>query len=320
MTANKAFEATHYARASTPPLHGEDSSMAYTYPYTLHGVNVAKMMSPALTGNIHVVRATKSDVDRLRSVYDSLLPDVLSATHCVAFACGGIVYLNYTVSAFCRHFWGHRQIKDVAQLKCCQDRFHLLPSTTWQVSDEGATSNCRSALEGWLRAAHSAPQVMLVDTSFSGGAINNIESVISTIPAAQAVPRDILLCGILDLGRYGKEAPPADRVVPLVGGGRLRIRWLGTPSLISEDIMALLGYSRSKMTTTLQPQWPESVLVLDVDTQNAISFSTCTAAAVFSDLLVDWDARVGRGSTFPTADFCEDEFISEVKRLRAKLS
>jgi hypothetical protein len=276
-------------------------------------------MTSALTGRIHVIRANKSDVDQLRSLYDSLLPDVLSATHCVAFACGGLVYLNYTVSAFCRHHWGHPKVGDLNQLKCCQNRFHLLPSTTWQVSDGETTTNCQSELERWLTAVHFAPQVMLVDTSFSGGAINNIRNVIMAIPAALPIPKDILLCGVVDLGRYGAGVLPTEEVVALAGGGRLCVRWLGTPNLISEDVMALLGYRRCEMTTTLESEWPESALVLNVDADNAISFSTCTVAAVFSDLLIDWDRRVEKASIFPTVGFDPEKSVSNAKHIRAKL-
>lgn len=293
--------------------------MGYTYPYDLHGVDVAALTAPTPSGNISVVRANKSDVDQLRAAYDSLLPDILSCTHCAAFACGGIVFLNYAVSLFCRHCWGRARIVDLNQLKTCQDRFHLLPSTTWQVAKDNATKNCEAELLNWLTTVQSAPQILLVDTSFSGGGIKNIRRIIEESPSNQPLPKDVLLCGIIDLARYGANDLPQDETVPLPGGRRIRVRWIGVPSLVSEDVVDLLGYRRCKMQTTLKPEWPETVLVLNTDQSNAVSFSTCTAAAVFSDLLVDWKKRIGKASTFPTADFNKAEFVADVKRLRAAL-
>ncbi len=293
--------------------------MGHTFPYDLHGIDVATLLAPGRTGNIRVVRAKKNDVDQLRAAYDSLLPEVLSCTHCASFACGGIVFLNYAVSIFCRHCWGHSRVNDINQVKTCQDRFHLLPSTTWQVSDGSATTNCRTELVNWLAAIQSAPHVLLVDTSFSDGGINNIRRTVTDIPRNHPIPKDILLCGVIDLGRYGARPLPQDEVVFLPGGGRLRIRFIGVPNLVSEDIVELLGYSRCKLHASLMPEWPETTLILNIDDDNAISFSTCTAAAVFSDLLVDWKHRIGKASTFPTAGLDKNKFVTDVKKLRAAL-
>ena len=293
--------------------------MGYTYPYDLHGVDVAALTEPAPSDNIRVVRASKTDVDQLRAAYDSLLADLLSCTHCAAFACGGIVFLNYAVSLFCRHCWGRAHIGDFNQLKTCQDRFHLLPSTTWQVAKGKAITNCEAELLKWLEVVQSAPLILLVDTSFSGCGIWNIRRTITESPCNQQLPKDILLCGIIDLARYGAKDLPQDETVPISGGGRLRVRWIGVPSLVSEDVVELLGYRRCKMEAKLRPEWPETALVLNTDPSNAISFGTCTAAAVFSDLLVDWQKRIGKASTFPTAGFDKDTFVADVKRMRATL-
>ncbi len=290
------------------------------YPYQLHGVDVATLLAPNKSGDIRVVRAKRTDVDQLRSAYDSLLKEVCARSCCASFACGGIVFLNYIVGQYCKKKWGSARIRELCQADACEKRFHLLPSTTWQIQKAGQVANCERILIEWLASVHENNSIILVDTSFTGGGIRNIRRVITEAPPTAAMPKDILLCGIIDRGRYGVDELPPNETVHLSTGSLLTIRWQEVPCLISEDVVALLGYSRCKLEVTLKPEWPETALILNVDEDNAINFATFTAAAVFSDLLLDWNHRVQRASTFPTKNFDKVKFVAEVKELRAALS
>lgn len=291
--------------------------MKSRYPYSIYGFDIEKEKEK--TEKISVIRAKKIDIDSLRKAYESILPEVLSTTFCASFARGGLVFLNYAVAAFCKHTWGNKKLSDFQQLEGVQKKFHLLPSVTWKVKAVGGKeSNCTKQLKEWLKKYQTAKSVLLVDTSLSGGGINKIKNTIQEIPEGDCIPSEIKVVGILDLKRYQNEKKeiPENETITLPTRGKLSIRWVPVTTLFSEDLKPLLGYELKKLKAGMMAIWPESFLVIEISPKRVVSFATSNAATIFSDLLIDWNSHIHRGSQHFDGSFDEKEFVDEVRKIR----
>jgi hypothetical protein len=247
-----------------------------------------------------VYPVTNTELDALRRLYDAIARAYPSKTdRFIAFACGGIVMLNHVVARFCENHFNSRMPTRPEQAHACKQKFHLLPSLSWEswelVEDKKALKNREDNFKSWLQLNGNVSHMTIADTTFSGKAIRTVENVLKEYASTDGpLPRHIELIGIQDANTKSTVAGRNHMTVlrresPVC---MLNVSYLHVGRLVSEDTAQLIGYERISRSVTVTPIKGKRVLIIRLNQTQAIVLPTDKVATVFADVLLDFQTGV----------------------------
>ncbi|WP_437954409.1 hypothetical protein WME76_22710 [Sorangium sp. So ce119] len=222
-----------------------------------------------------LLRCDTEDLASLREAYNSLSTLASSFDYVIGFACGALSLIIHIAHGECRRLFGRIWPQSEDELRAIQTRIHVFPGLSW-------TKHSSAPFVEFLQGIDPKARVLLVDCSFSGGALGKIANAVSSYASA-LVP--VTICGIVDAQRLEEHKIAGCR--DLLSRGIIEdFRLLPVRNLLSEDFPKLLGFSSLHKKVELEPLWaPGAIVVHDAETDRCLVQASEPLHAAFSGLL-----------------------------------
>jgi len=142
------------------------------------------------------------------------------------------------------------QIAFDAAMNASHQRFHVHEGLLWKAKNPTPAFR----FVEWLRSLPPNEELLIVDTTFSGGGIDRIVNVL--LHTAMR-PRVIEVHGLLDLSR-SPIVKPAE--VKQDAAGHVCSKLHGVPRLVTEDAAEIVGYDSARTVGGLDARWDSATL------------------------------------------------------------
>jgi hypothetical protein len=234
-----------------------------------------------------LLRCDTEDLASLQVAYNSLSALAPSFDFVIGFACGALPLIIHIAHSECRRLFGRDWPQSDDELSAIQARIHVFPGLSW-------TKDSSAPFIEFMQSINPKARVLLVDCSFSGGALGKIANTVSVFTST---PVPVTICGIVDGQRLEENKIAGCR--DLLARGIIEdFRLFPVRNLISEDFPKLLGFSSLHKKIELEPLWaPGALAVRNTATGRYLVQASEPLHSVFGGLLA---------TTSPGA-FCVEE-------------
>lgn len=175
--------------------------------------------------------------------------------------------MEYVVNDYSEQVYGCSpfSLTDLNAVRQMEQKFFLLPSVTWALPGPSAPQIFFDFLE---HAALHTERLVLADTSFTGGGIRSVLNRLHEhLQAGGSLPKEVMLIGVVDAtrGLLRFKAPrDCDKTITTAQGKplalKIRKRWV--VRLVSEDVVALVGYKSIKAKHALVGERSRELLIV----------------------------------------------------------
>jgi hypothetical protein len=265
-----------------------------TFPFTSHVRQTPGLVRHlALRGVDQPVRWDAGEIAGLRAGYDELAAKVTQFTTCATFALGGLPTLAYIAGNLKPNPPSTEEEMDryLAAVEDLQRKFHVHEGLNWEVGNPTPVQR----FHHWLSTLQRDAPIIIIDTTFSGGGINQIVNRTLEAPARPAV---VEVHGLIDRSRTASP-PPGRRESN--SGGEVRSFLHPVPRLITEDQAALVGYDSLRSTGGLEPVWGAGTVELHGDGEILSVIGTSNLAHTLGDLVHGLPAVMSMDEDFTAA-------------------
>jgi hypothetical protein len=230
-----------------------------------------------------ILNVNLSTLSELRHAYKQVATSAIKHKYVLAFACGGLPPLLYAAHHESLNNWGNKYPKNKDDHELLKSKYHLFPGLSWN------TKNTENAFKDFLLSLPSYSSVLVVDCSFTGGAIAKANKLLREIMLEEGVPSlNIELMGIVERDRLDEHK--IANVNKQCSGDfsySINVVIIKVKSLIFEDFPELIGYDSLQKQLGIVPKYSPGVIIIKDTMTGMRHVSAASPMYIAFDALVE---------------------------------